>query len=327
MANSSSLIESGRKDWGIKMKMHWKKALATVLVLCVICTLAGCVKTPSYGNAALYHVGDAVICDAVERLDISWASGSIELGTYDENTILIREETDRTLPDDLRVHWYLDGATLRVQFAASGAFTPLGETGSKKLTVTLPAALWLSAAKVSAASAGVMANALHADDVSVSTASGNMHVQCMAQNIRLSSASGEVWLDQRGESATINVDTASGPIDAAIFRADKAAFKAASGRVLVAAEAIDRLSAETTSGPISCRLSGMPSEGRFSSTSGSVMLALPEDAGFTARVNTTSGDFTSDFAMKRSGQTYACGNGAATIEVQTTSGDVSFQHQ
>ena len=88
---------------------------------------------------------------------------------------------------------------------------------------------------------------------------------------------------------------------------------------------IDSLAANAASGDISCGLEAVPSECRLHAVSSRVSLGLPENSDFTADISTTSGDFESDFELKKDGRTYICGSGSADIEIDTTSGDVSIR--
>ena len=93
------------------------------------------------------------------------------------------------------------------------------------------------------------------------------------------------------------------------------------------AASVDSLSAKSASGSVSCELENVPSECELSVVSGGVNLILPEDSDFTANVRMTSGEFDSDFALKKNGNTYICGSGSAGNDIDTTSGDVSIRQK
>ena len=77
----------------------------------------------------------------------------------------------------------------------------------------------------------------------------------------------------------------------------------------------------STSGDISVRLAAFERLD-VDATSGGVTAALPSEPGFRAEIDVTSGDFTSDIALKRDGNLYACGDESAEVRIHTTSGDV-----
>ena len=54
-------------------------------------------------------------------------------------------------------------------------------------------------------------------------------------------------------------------------------------------------------------------------------MVLPEDAGFTVKLDTMSGDFESDFDTTLRNDSYVAGNGRCRIDVDAMSGDVTIR--
>lgn len=300
--------------------------MAAAVALASVLALSGCSFSPIiYANAEKYSVGDAEIADKIENIEINWASGSVNVVSHSEDTFLLSEKTGDGISDDLRMHWWLEGSTLHVKFAASGANLWLFRTGNKKLTLTVPETTSFNDITIKSASAEVNADGLVAEDLSVSTASGNMTISCTANTVKLGSASGNVELTQKGKAEKIGIDTASGKIVADLGQADQVELESASGKINVTAALVDSLSVKATSGAVSCEFEATPSECRLRAVSGEVTLILPDDPDFTAKISTASGDFESDFALKKDGNTYICGNGDGNIDIETASGDVSIR--
>ena len=301
--------------------------ILSTIVLAAMCGLTGCSAFGSvtYANSDQYSVGDTEITDKIENIEIDWPSGSVSVVSHSGNTFLLSEKAEDKIPEDLRVHWWLDGTTLHVKFAASGAGLRLFHTWHKDLTLTVPEALSFDDVVICAASAEIDASDLAAETLSVSTASGNVSISCAANTIKLNSASGNIQLTQTGNAGEVSIDTTSGKINADLSQADTASFETSSGKIKVTAASVDSLSAKSTSGAVSCALEATPSECKLHAVSGEVTLILPEGSDFTAHISTTSGDFESDFALKKDGSTYICGSGSADIDIDTTSGDVSIR--
>ena len=81
----------------------------------------------------------------------------------------------------------------------------------------------------------------------------------------------------------------------------------------------------STSGDLELTLDGTASLVSCVTKSGDVELEVPEDLEFTLTYNTISGDLESSLPLTRSGDSYACGGGPESIEVNTTSGDLYLE--
>ena len=309
------------------MKRILAYIILAVIALAAMGTLTGCtaLRAGAYANADRYTAGDAEFTEPIDRIEIDWASGSVRILSHPGSTVLLSEEAEADMPEELRVRWWLEGSTLHVKFAASGARQRLTDRWHKALTLRLPEALSLGDVEIRAASANIEAETVAAKEIDVSTASGDMNLRCAANAIRLNSASGDIHLDQLDSAGEVSIESASGRIDANLTHVDDVRLEAASGRIDLSAASVDSLSAKTASGDISCTFEAAPSECRLRAVSGEVTLSLPEDADFSARISTTSGDFESDFPLKKDGRSYVCGSGAAGIEIDTTSGDISIR--
>ena len=77
-----------------------------------------------------------------------------------------------------------------------------------------------------------------------------------------------------------------------------------------------RIQATSTSGDISLRTSQMITEAAIQSTSGDVVLFIPENDGFTAQLNSSTGDFICAFPDFHGGDTYRYKDGSAKIPVE-----------
>lgn len=301
--------------------------MLAAIMLAAICGMTGCsyFGSVTYTNSEKYSVGDAEITDKIENIEIDWPSGSVSVVSHSKDTFLLSEKAKDSISEDLRVHWWLEGTTLHVKFAASGASLRWFNSGHKELTLTVPEPPFFDNVVIRAASAEIEAINLAAETLSVSTASGNMDINCAANTISLNSASGNIQLDQKDKAGEVSIDTASGKINANLSRVDTASFESASGKIQVTAVSVNSISAKSTSGAVSCELEATPSECKLHAVSGEVTLNLPDDSDFTANISTTSGDFKSDFALKKDGSTYICGSGSAHIDIETTSGDVEIR--
>ena len=309
------------------MKTGFMFILLVVIVLAAMGSLTGCARfnTIIYDHAEHYSSGDAEFTDKIENIEVDWVSGSVSVVSHPGNTVVLSEKAEGSIPEDLHVHWWLEGTTLHVRFAESGASLRIIDAWRKNLTLAVPEDFALEDITIRTASAGIDAGGLTAETLRVTTTSGDMNIDCAAEDIELNGVSGSIQLNQRDNADEIRIATTSGDIHANLSHAETVDIASVSGRITVKGASADAISAKTTSGDVSCALEATPSECDFHSVSGAIALRLPQNAEFTARVHSTSGDFESDFALEKDGRTYTCGNGGADMEISTTSGDISIR--
>ena len=345
------------------MKNIIRVSLLAVLAAALVLSLCGCSGPgvevgPVYGNAGKYTAGDAVLTDPVDSIDVEWSRGNVELAYSEGSEITLSEQSETELTDEIRLHWWVDGSTLRVHYAASGQII----TGKleKNLTLTLPAGLSLSSLKISATSgevnvqdtvaesvelnvsSGMISAGLQADDVKLDSTSGTVSVNVNARNtveinttsgkisatvqageIKAESTSGRVSLTQSGASDKIELHTTSGNIEAVLDTVGTVKASSTSGSVSLQGKKIQKAEAGCTSGTITFSADETPQRLILDSTSGDLRIYLPADASFTAEVDQTSGDFFyEDFALKKQEDHYIAGDGNASLSLHSTSGDI-----
>lgn len=276
----------------------------TAAIAIALCGCSGQINSSkSVKTDNSYSVGDASIREKVESIEIDWTSGDIVFATHDQNTVDIAEKIDGEVEEKQRMHWKLDGTTLVIKYNEP-SFTLLSLGSHKKhLTVTLPKDLSLAELDIDATSADITVPEIQAgkcnvdftsgtldinclsNKVDINATSGTIKAQCEAQNIRIDATSARISLAQKGAADSIVMDMTSGNIEAVLERFND----------------LD-----------------------ISGTSGDITLTLPKEAGFTATVDATSGEFESDFPVKTSKGRYTAGDGSSRINIDVTSGDVKI---
>ena len=321
-------------------------AAACVIALCVCCaSMAGraLFSGTKYANADKYTAGGAVINGTVKKLDIHWIDGAVAFAKAAGSSVELSETAKNPISKGAQLRWWLDGDTLRVQYAKNGFFSL--RSLNKALTVALPEGLALEDVQLEATSADVTAPQLRANAVTVSLTSGDVELTQLgeADRVALSSTSGELRATLGGAKA-LTVGTTSGDIKLALTGAsDSAALSSTSGDISIELDSAKALSADTTSGAIKLTANALEEASltstsgnitaqtgafdalKIGATSGDVTAVLPEAPGFSARIDTTSGSFDSDIPLKQDGNRYACGDERAQLTIDTTSGDVRLK--
>ena len=95
-------------------------------------------------------------------------------------------------------------------------------------------------------------------------------------------------------------------------------------KIEVNAVDLKEITAESSSGLGSFSFQKMPERAKLSASSGDITVSLPEDADFTAHIDTSSGDFSYDLPLSKSEDGYVCGNGTNTVTINTSSGDIQL---
>ena len=103
-----------------------RKLVPMMLAAGMTMGLVGCSASGSLENADKYTPGNASISDKIEAIDIDWAADSVTVTAGSGDTVNIIEKTNlENVEDKDRVHWWLDGTTLRIIYKAPEALLPM----------------------------------------------------------------------------------------------------------------------------------------------------------------------------------------------------------
>ena len=299
--------------------------VCVVIILCtVIITTTdvfGRSGTGGYTSADRYTAGGTEITAEIRNLDINWTGGKVTVAFHPEKTVVLEESAKRSLPEDEQLHWWVDGDTLRVQYAGAGIRLSMPE---KELTLTLPEGIALEKAAIRLTSGDAEIPAMKAEKLELSATSGKITAAAETEKADIVSTSGDITVFLPGKTKEIKLGSTSGSIRLEAGRADKIEAGSTSGSISVTAEECGKLKAGSTSGSICADLRQLE-EADIGATSGSVTVRLPEKPGFTAKVDRTSGSFDSDVALTRDGSSYVCGDGSTKVKIGTTSGNIRIE--
>lgn len=292
------------------MIIHKLRRLISVVLLgsltAAMSFFTGCgihITTGLGKDAANYTAGGASIGDKVESLDIQWASDRIEIIGDDVDSIIIEEE-DKNLPEDQKAQWWLDGSTLRIRFAKANVFG----YANKKIKITVPREAEFKDCNVSVASAELIIENINAQNLNLDSASGSISGRGLnAHNTKLDSASGRIEIR---DSSLANIKGNS-----------------ASGKMIISVSGCKEAVLSSASGGVDLDFADMPEKIKVNTASGSVKAALPENADFTADVDTASGSVRFDIPTISADGKYVAGDGKNSIEIDTASGSVHVKNR
>ncbi len=303
-----------------------KAALIAAGISLMLTSFTGCFSFGStYRNADKYSAGDLDYSGEITELDINWSSGSVNVSYYDGENVSVTESCKKDLSDAKKVHTWVDGKTLHIQFSKSGeAF--VFEDYKKELEVKLPKDTKLSKVSYDGSSADTVFDEIKAEEFDIDTSSGNVSLNsCEADEVTADTSSGNITIDLTGDCDKIITDASSGDVTVTAGEVKTAKFDSSSGKIKADLKSVDELSGDSSSGNMTFKTGKTPSKMSLDTSSGDVTLYLPEDGDFTIEVDTSSGDFESELSMSKKGDTYSYGSGDGRISIDTSSGDITIK--
>lgn len=302
------------------------KIIALILAASAAFCTTGCgVGMSFFDHAEKYTAGDFSTEAAVKDLDIDWTSGSVTVSHHAQSEITVRENCNAELKEREKLQTWLDGSTLHIRFCKPGVNFSL-KTAKKNLEILLPEGMELNVLECDCTSADTKFTDIAAERISADLTSGNLQLLgCSAGKFDLDSTSGDITVEQKGKADSLLAGTTSGKISVTAETVGQLTLRSTSGDSELRMQQGDAVTVNCTSGSSALHLDTLPASVKISKTSGDVALYVPEDADFKAVVDTTSGKFNSDLALKKDGKTYVAGSGSSLIDIDVTSGDVSIK--
>ena len=301
--------------------------LWTCLIFVVVAAallLCGCVSVVTfntYENADKYEAGNKTFGSDVKKIEINWCCGEIKIVKSSASSVSVCESGDADLPEEKRVHTYLEGDVLKIQFWKSGLSSSV-DSDKKHLTVELPDGVDI---KINNTSAVISAEALNTDNVEIITASGGISVGNISScNVRVVSTSGGISIESIS-SDDANIISTSGRIQ--IENADIADVfdcGSVSGSVNVGSVKAPQVNISSNSGSINIG-ADVCDKIDIGTTSGSVDITLADGIGASVEYSSTSGSVKIEKEFYKSGNKYIIGNGGCDISVGSTSGSLKIR--
>ncbi len=194
-------------------------------------------STYNYAQSEKYTAGDAVINDKINNLDIDWISGSVSVEYHDEKTILVKETASRQISSGLQLHWRVDGDTLSVKYARSGAHLKSGL--NKDLVITLPRSAQPENADIDNTTGAIRINGGTWKQLDLDTTTG-------AVNVSADSAE------------ELSAKAVTGDIDINVTAVKDIRANAVTGVIAIAADDFGSVKASATNGRVTARLPEKP---------------------------------------------------------------------
>lgn len=241
----------------------------------------------------------------IRSLEIRWTSGEVIVCPYDGDEIYFEETAPHSLADDETLRYQIANGALQIRFSPSASSLLKFWRLSKRLQVLLPRSLCqnMENLTINVAAAKVDISEMTAAVCKIDTMSGSVTARNItAEKFDLDNISGSNRLDEI-RANNLEITSVSGNIS---YTGDYA-----NGYV------------DVVSGKITLSLGVLPTSSKISLVSGSVRMEIPDNDGFTLKHHRVSGGMETDFPMVEIDKKRIYKNGAALIDINTVSGNVS----
>lgn len=259
-----------------------------------------------------YRTDTTVTVQSGTRLALTAMGGEVVLRSWDRNQVRIRADHSASTSVDIRDN----GAVLRLE--ARGR---MGMPGRTDFELTVPA--WMASEfegmnfdlDVEGVTGGVKAATLNGNltargvgDITFNTMNGDIRIESSRGRLAVSAVSGRIEIT--GASGDIEAEAVSGNLGLYRIESSRVDASSLSGQVIYQG---------------SIRDNGSYS---FGSHSGTVTLAIPSNANATVSTSTMSGGMSASFTLpsmdqgSRGRTTIRFGNGSASVEVESFSGNI-----
>ena len=255
-----------------------------------------------YQNSSYQTVHEQTFSDPVQSLELQWRGGDVSVHSSSGTEVKIVQKGVKNTPEEQFFQASIRDGVLTVTDGSTVAGLPIGPFSfsiSSDLEVYLPEETY-NALALETTGGDLFFDALQADRLEIHTQSGDVDLSGAYQELAFTSTSGDLLCRD------VTVDQVSS--------------QTTSGNIEISGK-LSQIAATSTSGDLSLRTSQMITNAAIQSTSGDVLLFLPENDGFTAQLHSSSGDLICAFPGFRDGNEFRYKDGGASIRLDTTSGD------
>lgn len=256
----------------------------------------------SYPNSNKYKVGNFTLEEEINQLEINWIAGSVTVEVTEGNQVYA-EET-KVSDDDRKMRYLVENGKLTIQYQKAKFFSFGNWSKSKDLTVYIPKnmAQNMNQIDIETVSADIDISGFQSKDIDFETVSGGIDIKNLI-------------------TKTMDIEGVSGDIKGSGIQADILNIDVVSGSANIEGN-FEKAELEAVSGDLKLGCDSFIKEVNAETVSGDITLYIPEDNGFSAELDSVSGDLNTEFSVSGKGDTKVYGNGNAEFDFETVSGDV-----
>ena len=220
------------------------------------------------------------------------------------SSLLIEESSEKEIPDEDRLCWYLSGSTLYIKYSSVKSFFHFGKSLNKHLTVTLPEDSRL-------------------EKLEIDSSAGDVNTAVSAEYLEMDCSAGDAVIRTEDPVKTMDLDFSAGDISLEAGEIEKLEIDSSAGGVEFSAAGIGSMDIDVSAGSVKGELTSFDS-GEIDISAGSLELKLPSDANFTMKADISAGSLNSDIPFQKQGKTYIFGEGKAKLDIDISAGNVNI---
>lgn len=289
----------------------------------------------NYENSNLFTPGGAALPTApdtsspatstpiINKIEIDWFAGQVNIQTSDTQKIEFSEVTDETDSQYL-LHYAIVKNKLKIEYQKSNV--KIKPNSAKTLNVKIPANLRIYECDVETVSASVTATNVSASEFDAETVSGAITVSGInnADKVDLETVSAAVTATNIS-CRKFSAESVSGTINVSGITATEIDVENSSNSTVIAnSSASLKMEAESVSGSIAitdCAFGKLELE----NLSGAIDVAFRQGDGFRAEITKMSGTVTNSCNATQVGNVYVAGSGIIPVEIETMSGAITLR--
>lgn len=267
-------------------------------------------------------VNETYLPAQVKKIEVNFASGKATFKTSHSNQIqvVILGEEGGTIP------------TVAVSAGTLSIKTKLLSNFKKKheIQITVPSGIEFENISLITASAAVGFDGIRSDSVDLTTTSGTVNMKnCdFAKYMKINGASGKISLSDI-KTKGLTTSAVSGEVSLSNTRSDFIRIEAVSGKINCEKTDTGMFEIQCVSGKIDLDLVKMVSSDSFAkNTSGTISLTVPKNSAYSAKINTTTGNFTDGItgisASNCDDLISSNKKGGPTLKLSSLSGNISI---
>lgn len=316
--------------------------LILALVFVVTAALSGIIFVAQYGSSGFSVLDESSMYE--NTIDEEKTSSLQNI-----KTIFVQDNSEdinllKTEADEIKAHFHggysasddtykpklvveKNGSNLIIKIDKGPSRVFFSYRSNLKLDVYIPAQ-FTGSLDVDTNSGEITTEELVLQNLKIASTSGNIDTQYIqAGNVQIDTTSGEITI--KGKFDTLRVKSTSGNLRSDLAKAGSTVVESTSGEIMLSGS-LDGISAKTSSGNIIINTDLFSKDADIESTSGEVMLNLPENAGFKLDCKTNSGDINCQFPVTVTSNNNednligTVGNGERNMKIKTSSGNIDI---